>query len=625
MNAILGMSQLALQSGLDERQAGYVKNVHAAAESLLRILGDILDLSKIEAGRLEMEHVEFELNDVFEQLTALVGIKADEKGVELVYSFPARKPGRLVGDPARLRQVLVNLTGNALKFTERGEVIVSAAVVQRDVRQIQLRFDVRDTGIGMSREAVNRLFSPFMQADSSTSRRFGGTGLGLAISRRLVHLMGGEIGVESEPGRGSRFFFTATFGLPAPSAGDTALPPLQGVRLLVADDNASARQILAEMAGSFGMEVSTVNDGAAALAAVESADRADRPFELLLLDWHMPGLDGVACAKDIAGMRLRHRPPTVLMITAFDRDEARRDLTQSGQSHVRLLVKPVTPSALLAAFLPALSRVAVPAAQAPARDNAGARDRATVAGARVLLAEDNPINQELVCELLRRAQVEVEVVGDGQAALQAIERSRFDVVLMDGHMPVLDGYEATRQLRQDPRWRRLPVIALTADAMVGDRAKALDAGMDEHVAKPIRANELFAALARAIRTVRSREVLPGLEGDPLQVAGVSAAVRERVLDLFVRRESEFGDRFRAARDDPDLAFRLAHDLKSEAAALGAEGVRLRAATLEAACRGQAPPEAVERALRDVLAELGPVLDGLRGQRRTPEGVPRPAE
>jgi two-component system sensor histidine kinase/response regulator len=364
MNAILGMSHLALDSGLNAQQFDYVQKVHRAADSLLGIINDILDLSKIEAGHLAMERVPFELGDVLDDMATQVGMKTAEKGLALVFARAPQLPTSLEGDPMRLGQVLLNLGNNAVKFTEHGEIAVKVEEIERDAATVLLSFEVRDSGIGISPEQQQRLFQPFSQADSSTSRRYGGTGLGLAISSHLVHLMGGEIGLDSALGNGSRFHFTARFG------------------------------------------------------------------------W-----------RELASSRL------------------------TGQH----------------------------AARAGRRDGSPSDRNAGLVGARILLVEDNPINQEVARHLLSRAGLVLRTADNGQDALDWLERESFDLVLMDCQMPVMDGYAATRALRQNPRWRALPVIAMTANAMVGDREKVLAAGMNDHIAKPLKIEEMFATLARWIR------------------------------------------------------------------------------------------------------------------------------
>ncbi|MEP6873021.1 MAG: response regulator [Burkholderiales bacterium] len=503
MNAILGMSYLALQSGLNPQQHNYIQKVHASAESLLGIINDILDFSKIEAGKLDMESIPFNLTDVMDNLGSLVGLKADEKGLELLFVQPPELPTALVGDPSRLGQVLINLGNNAVKFTERGDVLVAIEVIARDAASVQLRFEVRDTGVGMEPEQQQRLFQPFSQADASTSRRYGGTGLGLAISRRLVRLMGGELDVDSVPGHGSRFRFSARFKLRA----EDALVPhalaqgsLRGTRALIVDDNACAREVLAEMASALGLKVDTAVDGLDALRKVEYADANDRPYDLLLLDWKMPGMDGIECAR-VLSQREAHRHPTppVLMLTAFSRGEVQQRLDERRVAVGALLSKPITPSTLFDACGAALGLVTRHPTRTARREEALHSDRAVLNGARVLLVEDNPINQELALDVLSRAGVVVSIACNGQEALDMLAMQRFDGVLMDCQMPVMDGYAATRALRQRPELHDLPVIAMTANAMVGDRDKVLAAGMNDHIAKPIKFGELFATLARWVR------------------------------------------------------------------------------------------------------------------------------
>ena len=489
MNAILGMSYLALQSGLNAQQHNYIQKVHAAAESLLGIINDILDFSKIEAGKLDIESIAFRLGDVMDSVANVLGMKADEKGLELLLDLPPQLPPALVGDPSRLGQVLLNLVNNAVKFTERGEIVVSVQVLEQDDAFIRLRFEVRDTGIGMSPEQQQRLFQPFTQADTSTSRRYGGTGLGLAISRHLVQLMGGALAVESALGRGSCFCFELRFGV-LPTKPVAALPPSR------------------------------------------NAQRE--------------------------GARVDHRK--------------------------------------------------------------------ALSGAHILLVEDNPINRELAADLLGRAGVRVSVASDGQEALHVLAREHFDAVLMDCQMPIMDGYAATRALRQQPPLRALPVIAMTANAMVGDREAALAAGMNDHIAKPIIVDEMFATLARWVKPARPvaagndrprNHVLPELHRIDtrcgLANTGGNGVLYRRVLCLFRDREADFAQRFRAARaaGDADAELRAAHDLKGTAATLGMHAVQEAAAALERACLEGAPDADVDALVHQVSSKLDEVIDELR--------------
>ena len=502
MNAIIGMSYLALGTELSSQQHGYISKVHHSAQLLLGIINDILDFSRIEAGKLQMDSVDFDLGDVMENLANVVGQLVDEKGLELVYVEPAQLPTRLVGDPLRLAQVLVNLVNNAVKFTSRGEVSVGIEVIEQHTAGVLFRFSVRDTGLGISVEQQQRLFRPFSQADSSTSRRFGGSGLGLAICSHLVRLMGGSIGVESVPGRGSHFFFTARFGLQPDSQYHG--PPQQEVhaftdtRVLIVDDNSCAREVIVNMSRALGLAAEAVSGGSEAIAAVAAAAGLGRPYNLVLLDWKMPGMDGVECARQLRRSWAMQPPPTVLMLTAFGRDEALQQLAAHKVTVSGVLTKPVTPSGLVDACALALGSGPRPDTRRSLREQMLHKQEVRLAGARILLVEDNLINQELAVTLLTDAHIEVTVAGDGRQALDVLERQSFDAILMDCQMPEMDGYEATRLLRLRPHLRTVPVIAMTANVMTGDREKVLAAGMTDYIAKPINVVEMFATLTRWI-------------------------------------------------------------------------------------------------------------------------------
>jgi PAS domain S-box-containing protein len=616
MNAILGMSYLALQSGLDDRQHNYVAKVHQSAESLLSIINDILDFSKIESGHMDIEQIPFELGDVMTQVADVMGLKTEEKDLELVFALPPELPSHMMGDPLRLRQVLLNLGNNAIKFTERGEVVIGIELLERDAGSVLLGFEVRDTGIGITAEQQQKLFKPFSQADSSTSRRFGGTGLGLSISQHLVRMMGGSLGVRSTPGQGSVFHFTLRLGIAHEQVNDPSpRSMLLGTRVLVVDDNNCARSVLLEMAGKMGLAASAASSGIEAIDAVVQADMRHNPFALLLLDWKMPGMDGIDCAKRLARIPLHHRSPKVLMLTAFSRDEVARRLAAEGLTVAATLTKPVTPSTLLDACLLACDSPRLHAARGARRTDTQQNDRASLAGARVLLVEDNPINQELARELLGRVGIVVTVADNGQEALEVLSREGFDAVLMDCQMPVLDGYETTRALREQPQWRALPIIAMTANAMVGDREKALEAGMNDHIAKPIKVDEMFATLARHLRppTPAAGDGFPGIDSR-VGLAGVMDDERlyRRLLAMFRDREGDFANRFRAACAVGDVrtARRLAHDLKSSAGTLGAQAVSEAAETLELACLNGSVPADMDALLSTLTRELGPVIAGL---------------
>jgi signal transduction histidine kinase/DNA-binding response OmpR family regulator len=627
MNAILGMSHLALQSDLTPQQHNYIQKAYAAAESLLVIINDILDFSKIEAGRLDIETIPFSLGDVLDNLSNVVGLKADEKGLELLLDVPLQVPRALVGDPSRLGQVLLNLGNNAVKFSDSGEVVLTVRMVERDEDSVRLRFTVRDTGIGMSPEQLQRLFRPFTQADASTSRRYGGTGLGLAISRHLVKLMGGELAVESELGQGSRLYFELRFGLQPGAADEPVDASLSGTRVLVVDDNAAARELLAAMCRTLGLQADVAADGEEALRRVMQADAGDAPFQLLLLDWKMPGMDGVACAQALAEQTELHHPaPLVLLATAFSLEEMRQRLIERRLRAGALLTKPVTPSALLDACAAALGRTLAAPTRRARREEARVDHQKALAGAHLLLVEDNAINQEVAVDLLSRAGIVVSVAGDGEEALRKLAVERFDAVLMDCQMPVMDGYAATRALRQQPSLKELPVIAMTANAMVGDREAVIAAGMNDHIAKPIRVDEMFATLAKWIRPSQPVVVGGDSGADALQAmngidthcglanVGGNEVLYRRVLSLFRQREADFAQRFSAARHagDVDAATRAAHDLKGLAGTLGMHGLQQSAVALERAHLDGASEAEVEALAHEVSSHLEAVVAALRG-------------
>jgi PAS domain S-box-containing protein len=499
MNAVIGMAQLALKTDLSDKQRDYLSKIQSSANSLLGIINDILDFSKIEAGKLDMEVVDFNLEDVLENLGNLVSVKASEKkNLEVLFSTGADVPRFLVGDPLRLGQVLINLVNNAVKFTEEGEIVVSTALESRQKENVILRFTVRDTGIGISEAQQNKLFQSFSQADTSTTRKYGGTGLGLVISQRLVTMMDGQIWVESEPGQGSRFIFTARFELGAEKARRQFVPhhDLRAMKVLVVDDNATSRNIFRDMLESFSFEVSVAASGEEALRELEHAS-ADRPFRLVVMDWKMPGMDGIETARRIKAHPGLERIPAIIMATAYGREEIMRKAETAGLEG--FLIKPVNASVLFDTIIQAFGQETSIPGKENERINAEGPAIASIAGARVLLVEDNEINQQVAKEILEGAGLLVTLADNGQEAVDAVRTGTYDVVLMDIQMPVMDGYAATRAIRRDTRFSDLPIIAMTAHAMAGDAQKSLDAGMQAHVTKPIDPENLFAALQKWVR------------------------------------------------------------------------------------------------------------------------------
>jgi len=498
MNAIIGMSHLALQTNLDKKQRNYIEKVNRSGTNLLGIINDILDFSKIEAGKMSMESIDFRLEDVMDNLANLMTLKTEDKGLELLFSTASDVPTALVGDALRLGQILINLGNNAVKFTETGEIVVAIEKVSEDARGVELHFWVKDSGIGMTPEQCGKMFQSFSQADASTTRKYGGTGLGLAISKNLVELMQGRIWVESEAGKGSSFHFHAHFGVQAnPQARrDVRRLELHGVRALVVDDNAMAREILAVMAGDLGLQVDTAIDGTQALAMLAQADARQQAYELVLMDWKMPVMDGIETTRQLQASALTRIPP-VIMITGHGREEAVQVAQERGVALKTALTKPITAASLIDAIGEAFNKGFVDETQAHDKVDTLTEAMSKLAGVKVLLVEDNDMNQELALELLRNAGMEVVLANHGQEALDILaDDPTFDGVLMDCQMPVMDGYTATRAIRRNAAFKDLPIIAMTANAMAGDREKVITAGMWDHIAKPLNVGEMFATIAK---------------------------------------------------------------------------------------------------------------------------------
>jgi PAS domain S-box-containing protein len=630
MNAIIGMTHLALEDGLPDRQRDYVEKAHGAARNLLEILNDILDVSKIEAGRMELERIDFELEAVLGEMADVLGLKAEQKGLELVFSASPDLPRRLVGDPTRLRQVLVNLGSNAIKFTERGEVTVGMDLVSQTGQEVELHVWVRDTGIGMGPRERQRLFQPFAQGDNSTTRRYGGSGLGLVICRDLVERMGGRLWFDSEPGQGSTFHFSARFGRSVPRAPSRAwmVGELRGRRALLVDDNPAALEALGRMLETLGVQVDRAGSGAEALVRFDARGTTD--YAWVLIDWKMPAMDGVACARAILA---RQAPvaPCILLVTAFGREEALR--AASGVALAGVLQKPVTPSSLYDSLLQACQGSARPSPVPPPEGPAIEAARRRLAGARLLLVEDHPLNQQLATELLRRAGMDVVVAVDGQQALDRLaDAGPFDGVLMDCQMPVMDGYTATERLRADPAHADLPVIAMTASALPEDRARALAAGMNAHIAKPLDVQVMLRTMAQWIAGRPQREA-PAAPPPPAPwppadaVSAIDTAdglarcigkpeLYRRLLHGFREAKQDLPARLRDAIEDDQLASlhgRL-HDLKGLAGTIGARELHRSVLALQAALSRPAGAESgpgdVEAAAREVIDRLEQVLQDI---------------
>ncbi|WBY03281.1 response regulator [Ramlibacter tataouinensis] len=644
MNAIIGLSHLALKTELTPKQRDYIEKVQGAGQHLLRVINDILDFSKVEAGKLELETAQFDLNHILESTCSLVSTAAESKDLELVLDIDQGVPRQLIGDSLRLGQILLNLTNNAVKFTERGEVAISVKALHKDDEQVEVEFAVRDTGVGLNPGQIGRLFQSFSQADTSVTRRFGGTGLGLAICKKLVELMGGELGLDSDPGRGSRFWFRVPLGIGLQAPPDPVLlPQLQGCRALVVDDSFYARAAIVDMLQDMTFEVAEASSGAQAIDAVREAAVQGRPFQVVYLDWRMPGMDGLETARRIRELGLE-LPPTLMMVSAYCREEMMKQAESAGIESV--LAKPVHASALFDATVQLLSsragRLSEPRSRPLQADSPPALLGA-IRGSRVLVVEDNEINQMVAEEMLHQAGMQVEIAENGQVALEKVQAGYYDMVFMDMQMPVMDGLTATREIREISRLAGLPIVAMTANAMEQDRRRCLDAGMNDTLTKPVAPAAMWAALLRWIPPLESARseppapLLPDGQGEPFGgIAGLDAVrglaiasgnhkLYRTILARFVKGQSNVPARIHEALATGDLpvAERLAHTLKGVCANIGAEEVRQLAASLEDALRTYEPPSVVQERLR-VLERVLARLVAAVAERLHEEGAAQPA-
>ncbi|AJQ95039.1 response regulator [Gynuella sunshinyii] len=610
INGIMGMAELALNTELNADSRGYIEKAFTSAHSLLGIINDVLDFSKIEAGHLELELMDFDLNDVLERITNVVGLRAQDKGLEFVFDIGSDVPMGLVGDPTRLGQVLINLGGNAVKFTERGEIVIRIQQQERTADRVTLRFDVKDTGIGIAEEKQRNLFDMFTQADNSVNRQYGGTGLGLSISKRLVEAMGGELKVNSRLGSGSTFYFSIQLGYGQDSfmSGRTmASAEREKHRILIVDDNVLSVDILSEMVAGLGFRVTGCTAANEAISELERAEKEGDPYSLVLLDWIMPDMDGVTLAKAVREHQQLQNPPVVVMVTAYDLGELSRQAREREIELHNMLVKPVTPSALLDSLVAALGdgvALTVPAnSLIPASDEAM---KTLLSGHRVLLVEDNEINQDMAMDALRQAGTSVALAENGQQAIDRLETEDFDIVLMDVHMPVMDGMTATKILRANPKYSDLPIIALTANALAGDRERFLSVGMNDYLSKPVRIQELLRTVAKWLARLNQTDQSPSEDQNVTKITSHDADTSARYEGLNVaegleycnhnmglyRRSlqkylkyTDFVDQFNRlmADGDMDVAGRQAHTLKGSSGAIGAQQIQQLSKELQLAC------------------------------------------
>lgn len=631
MNAIVGMSYLALKTELTPQQRDYMRKIKVSSRHLLAIINDILDFSKIEEDQLTIRHTEFLLEKVLDNVASLIAEKASAKGLELIFDIDKSVPANLIGDSLRLGQILINYTNNAITYTDQGEIDIIIRLKEQTDEDVLIYCSVRDTGIGLTEEQISRLFQRFSQADTSTTREFGGTGLGLAISKKLAELMGGDVGVESEPGKGSTFWFTARLGKGLGEQRElTFSADLQGKRVLVVDDNESASQVLGEMLNGMNFSVDHAESGKEAICAVDRAERQGKPYEVVFLDWQMPGMNGNETAKLLQRLPLG-RMPHIIMVTGYGREEVLLGAEEAGIENV--LFKPVSSSVLFdsMARILGVDIGGLPAAYDASTDTDALL--AAISGSRILLVEDNELNQEVALELLRNVGFIVDLAVNGKIALEKIRAADYDIVLMDMQMPVMDGQTAVREIRQDPRFKNLPVVAMTANVTQNDRDLCLASGMNDHVAKPIEPGKLWQALLKWIPARQAPPaaqkaqspavadvVLPvGIEGLDT-VIGLSRMDGRMPLYLSILRKFVVGQKDTATAmrmalesDNFDEAGRLAHTLKGVAGTIGAQALQKLAERLESAIKDDHPRQEIDTRLDEITLPLTSLLKQLEQQ------------
>ena len=604
MNAIIGLTQLALKTNLDKKQLDYLVKVERSAVALLGIINDILDFSKIEAGKLTIETTEFDLEGIMDTVTNMVAHRVQEKGLEFSIHVEQDVPNFLIGDPLRITQIITNYCSNAVKFTETGEVFINVKLMEKLDDKVKLRFSVKDTGIGMTQEQVEKMFVKFQQADSSTTRKYGGTGLGLAISKLLAGMMGGEVWVESSPGEGSTFYFTALLGVQENQRREMLVPSvdLRGLRVLICDDNDTARMILREMLESMMFDVTVVSSGIEAIKEVESKKDA---FDLVIIDWRMPGLDGLETSRIILSEK-QITTPTIIMVTSFGREEIAHRAHEIGIKG--FITKPVSSSLLFDSIMEVFGRQGFAGRNRKEKSNRFARELEAIKGSRILLTEDNEINQQVATEFLEDKGFIVDLADNGEVALQKIKLSgvpsSYSVILMDLQMPIMDGYTSTREIRKMSEYDELPIIAMTADAMLGIKEKCLEAGMQDYITKPIDPDELFGVLVKWIkpsRTVAEKEstqktdsavpvTIPQFEHLDTREGLLRVNNNPNLYKKLLRKFSESSAETTAtlkkaiAEGDSELAVRTVHTVKGVSSNLGANELNSIALELEEALR-----------------------------------------
>jgi PAS domain S-box-containing protein len=628
MNAIIGFSALALKTELSVKQRNYIKKVETSAKSLLGVINDILDFSKIEAGRLEFESVKFQLNDSLTKIGDMFSFKAAEKGIELIISIADDVPRTLVGDPLRLEQVLINLISNAVKFTQTGHIIVQVDQVEKNDKSCKLQFSCSDTGIGITKEQLVKLFKAFSQADTSMSRKFGGTGLGLIISKRLVKMMDGKITVDSEPGKGSTFIFTAEFKLQPEDKEQQIVVPLdlRNLKVLVVDDNKIVQKLFVQQLESLKFQVAAIDSGEAAIQELERVMVAgEKPYDLILMDWNMRGMDGIEAARKMKNRFPLKSVPKIILVTAFGREEIMEQAETEGIINA-FIMKPTNPSVLFDIIMEVFGKQVPKTIKMNIASNEQLVEE-KIRGASILLVEDNVINQQVAAEILESIGLRVEIAQNGREAIEAIAKSTYDLVFMDVQMPVMDGYEATALIRKDERFRELPIVAMTAHAVSGAKEECLAAGMNDYVSKPIDPALLFSVLnkwikpglrkAKAISKKSDNDIAfpEGLEGIDLE-AGLKRVNGNRKLysQLLLAFAKDYAAVTQDIEDmikqgDIKKAERLAHTIKGIAGNISADGIQAAAGDLEVALADK-NEEVYEKLLTGLDRVLLPVLESI---------------
>ena len=599
MNGIIGMTNLALKTELSPKQEDYLKKIKQASSHLLGVINDILDFSKIEAGKLAIEEVKFNIDDMLNNVSNIINQKCAEKNLELLFKITNKVPSQVIGDPLRLTQILINYANNAIKFTDKGEVIIALDLEEELDNGFFVKFSVTDTGIGLKEEQRNKLFQAFQQADTSTSRKYGGTGLGLSISRQLAELMHVSVGVESEYGKGSTFWFTVKLIKDTSGKKRVLLKKdLESKRVLVVDDNDAAVEIMTEMLKEMSMQVESANSGERALELILEADNKT-PFDIIVTDWHMPpGMNGIELVKSINHFKLK-KPPSSILFSNVSQDELSNEAKKQGIEHI--LTKPVNASVLFEVILSIFNLDTTTSGEID-RVEVAPKSRISlekIKGSKILVAEDNLLNQQIAQELLTDEGFKVTIANNGKEAVDLVNNEDFDVVLMDMQMPEMDGLEATMKIRETFASDTLPILAMTANASEEDRDKCLKAGMDAHITKPIDPEVLMSELCKWItpkdidekvqeppKKAQSNNAIVAIDGidikAALRVVAGKQSLLNKMLTTFVADQSQATDAIKDAlqNKDNELAKRLAHTLKGTAASIGAMQLQEIAAKIE---------------------------------------------